>query len=164
MGDEVEKKTEKLSVQKSKENYHPFEWMTNLDEWFDNFRRNFDLFYRPFRFPELPSLRIPAMDIYEDRDKYEITAEVPGLNKNDIDINLINNSIEIKAERKEEREIKKENYIRKERGRKKYYRKIPLPKNIDKKEIDASFANGIITLVIPKVEISKEEPTKIKIN
>ncbi|MBN2155583.1 MAG: Hsp20/alpha crystallin family protein [Candidatus Lokiarchaeota archaeon] len=144
--------------------FRPFEWMTELDRWFSGFRSSFDdFFYKPYRLIDMPTTRIPAMDISEDDNKYEITAEMPGLNKEDIDINLKKDMVEIIAKHTEEKEEEEKNYIRKERGKTVFYRKIPLPDNVNRNSIEATLKNGVMHLVLPKKEPTVEESTKIDI-
>jgi HSP20 family protein len=139
--------------------------MTDIDRWFNRMWRGFDDFmYKPYRLMEMPSMRVPAIDVIEEKDKYEITAEIPGLNKEEIDINLKKDVIEITAEHKEQKEIKEENFIRRERAKNVFYRKIPLPNNINKSAIEANLQNGVISLTLPKIEPSMDEQsTKINI-
>jgi HSP20 family protein len=143
----------------------PLDIMTDIDQWFNRMWRGFDDFmYKPYRLMEMPSMRVPVIDVVEEKDKYEITAEIPGIQKEEVDINLKKDIIEISAEHKEQNEIKKENFIRRERSRNIFYRKIPLPNNVDKKGIEATLNNGIISLTLPKVEPSlDEQSTKINI-
>jgi HSP20 family protein len=143
----------------------PLDIMTDIDQWFNRMWRGFDDFmYKPYRLMEMPSMRIPAIDVVEEKDKYEVTAEIPGLNKEEIDINLKKDVIEITGEHKERREIKKENFIRRERAKNVFYRKIPLPNDVDKKSIEATLNNGVINLTLPKIEPNVDEPsTKINI-
>jgi HSP20 family protein len=167
--DKDTKDKENLQIKEEKESkpslIRPLDIMTDIDRWFNRMWRGFDDFmYKPYRLMEMPSMRVPAIDVVEEKDKYEITAEIPGLNKEEIDINLKKDVIEITAEHKEQKEIKKENFIRKERAKNVFYRKIPLPNDIDKKGIEASLNNGVINLTLPKIEPSvDEDSTKINI-
>ena len=95
-------------------------------------------------------------DIYEKDNKYFIEMEVPGFNKEDIDISLIEGYLTVKAEKKMSNEEKDENkkYLRKERNYIKTERSFNLG-NIDEENIDASFENGVLKIEIPKVEENK---------
>jgi HSP20 family protein len=143
--------------------FRPFEWVTDIDRWFDDFRRGFDeLFYRPHRIMEMPLLRVPAMDVIEHEDHYEITAELPGLDKEDVDIQIQKDTLEIKAEKKEEKEIKRKGYMRRERGRRTFYRKLALPEDTVSEKIEASLDKGILTLTLPKKEPEPAKKVEIK--
>ena len=119
-----------------------------------------DLMNRDFDdlFDILPIRRDNRMkcDIYEKDDKYYIEMEVPGFNKEDIDISLKEGYLTIKAEKKMSNEEKDENkkYLRKERNYIKTERSFNLG-NIDEENIDASFDNGVLKIEIPKVEENK---------
>ncbi len=95
-------------------------------------------------------------DIYEKDNKYFIEMEVPGFNKEDIDISLKEGYLTVKAEKKMSNEEKDENkkYLRKERNYIKTERSFNLG-NIDEENIDASFENGVLKIEIPKVEENK---------
>jgi HSP20 family protein len=96
-------------------------------------------------------------DIYEKDNKYFIEMEVPGFNKEDIDISLKEGYLTVKAEKKMSNEEKDENkkYLRKERNYIKTERSFNLG-NIDEENIDASFENGVLKIEIPKVEENKK--------
>ena len=119
-----------------------------------------DLMNRDFDdlFDILPIRRDNRMkcDIYEKDNKYYIEMEVPGFNKEDIDISLKEGYLTIKAEKKMSNEEKDENkkYLRKERNYIKTERSFNLG-NIDEENIDASFENGVLKIEIPKVEENK---------
>ena len=95
-------------------------------------------------------------DIYEKDNKYYIEMEVPGFNKEDIDISLKEGYLTVKAEKKMSNEEKDENkkYLRKERNYIKTERSFNLG-NIDEENIDASFENGVLKIEIPKAEENK---------
>ena len=119
-----------------------------------------DLMNRDFDdlFDILPIRRDNRMkcDIYEKDNKYYIEMEVPGFNKEDIDISLKEGYLTVKAEKKMSNEEKDENkkYLRKERNYIKTERSFNLG-NIDEENIDASFENGVLKIEIPKVEENK---------
>jgi HSP20 family protein len=96
-------------------------------------------------------------DIYEKDNKYFIEMEVPGFNKEDIDISLKEGYLTVKAEKKMSNEEKDEDkkYLRKERNYIKTERSFNLG-NIDEENIDASFENGVLKIEIPKVEENKK--------
>jgi HSP20 family protein len=104
----------------------------------------------------------PLVDIYEEEDKFVIKAEIPEVKKEDISINLENNVLTIKGERKMEKEEKKENYHRAERFYGMFQRSFTLPGIVDQDKIKANLENGVLTLEIPKKEEVK--PKKIEIN
>ena len=119
-----------------------------------------DLMNRDFDdlFDILPIRRDNRMkcDIYEKDNKYYIEMEVPGFNKEDIDISLKEGYLTVRAEKKMSNEEKDEDkkYLRKERNYIRTERSFNLG-NIDEENIDASFENGVLNIVIPKAEENK---------
>ena len=119
-----------------------------------------DLMNRDFDdlFDILPIRRDNRMkcDIYEKDDKYYIEMEVPGFNKEDIDISLKEGYLTVRAEKKMSNEEKDDDkkYLRKERSYMRTERSFNLG-NIGEENIDASFENGVLNIVIPKAEENK---------
>ena len=128
---------------------------TEIDRVFDNFRKDFE---RTLWFPTMtiPSFSVSSLscDVVDEGDHYVITTEMPGVSKEDIKLNVSDNTIEISAEHKEEEEEKKKNFVRKERKSVSYNRTLPLPEKVDSSKATAKLNNGILT-----VEINKVTPT-----
>ena len=118
--------------------------LMKMDDFFDDF---------------LPYRRENNMkcDIYEKDNKYYIDMDIPGFNKEDIDISLKNGYLTIKAERKKnvEEENDDKTFIRRERSYAKTERSFNLG-NVDEDNIDASFKDGVLSIVIPKAEEEKK--------
>jgi HSP20 family protein len=129
----------------------PFNW-SSVDRAFDNFRREFEKTFASF--PSLPAIpRVTSMscDVIDEGDKYAIKLEMPGVKKDEVKLNVFDNSIEISAQHKEEEEEKKKNYVRKERSEISYYRTIPLPEKVVADKAQAKLSDGILNITIPKV-------------
>jgi HSP20 family protein len=162
-----EKKSHELAVRRES----PFSLFQEMDRMFDNLWRGFDDYFWPFRrrryepikWEELPVFRTPLSNIVEDEDKYSITAELPGLDKGNIQITFHDGMLEIKGEQKEERKEEKEGYVRREFSSASYYRAFSLPENIDEEAIDASLEKGLLNVKIPKKEPEKKEKKKIEV-
>lgn len=103
----------------------------------------------------------PAIDVSESDDHYAVTVEVPGANRDDITVEVENDVLSIRGEKKSEREEKKEQRRWSERTYGSFVRSFRLPPNADGERISASFDNGVLTLEIPKKEGSK--PTVISV-
>ena len=101
----------------------------------------------------------PAVELTEHEGNYIIKAEIPGVNKEDIDIEVSENNIGIKAEIKEKYEEKGENLYRSEFRYGKFIRHIQLPSEIDNNQAKAEYKDGILTITAPKTQ---EEQKKIK--
>ena len=104
----------------------------------------------------------PLVDIYEEEDKFVIKAEIPDVDKKDIDITIEDNVLTIKGEKKFEKEEKKENYLRAERFYGTFRRSFTLPASVEKDKIKAKLDKGVLTIEIPKKEETK--PKKISID
>ena len=103
----------------------------------------------------------PSIDMMETDEAIIIKTDLPGVNKDNIDINLTEDSIDIKAKFEEESEVSDANYIKKERKYGEAQRSMVLPAKIKVKEASAKFENGILTVELPKVE--KAEKFKVDI-
>ena len=104
----------------------------------------------------------PAVDIYDDNDKVVIKAELPGVDKKDIEVDLKDHVLTLKGERSYEKEAKEDNYYHKERAFGKFQRAFRLPVNLDPEKINADFKDGVLKIEIPKSEEAK--PKKITVH
>jgi len=105
----------------------------------------------------------PAADIYETKDDFVFKVELPGISKEDIKVELTGDNLSIKGERKEEKEVKKEEYHRVERYCGSFTRSFRLPKNADGQNMKAAMKEGILELRIPKMEEAKTKAIPINI-
>ena len=104
----------------------------------------------------------PPVDIYENGDNLVLKAELPGINPDDIEIRVEDNTLYLKGERKFEKEVKEQNYHRVERSYGTFTRTFSLPNSIDSDKVAANYKDGVLTLTMPKKEEAK--PKTIKIN
>lgn len=109
-----------------------------------------------------PHAWVPAVDIYETGDSLVLKAELPGINPEDVEIRVEDNTLYLKGERKLEKEVREENLHRVERSYGTFMRNFALPNSIDADKVKAEYENGILTLTMPKREEAK--PRTIKIN
>ena len=100
----------------------------------------------------------PAIDIKEEDDKLLVTTDLPGINKEDVEINLKEDMLEISAKSGKEKESEEEGYLRKERSYTQFYRAVRLPASVREEGSTAKMENGVLTITLPKAKI--EEPTK----
>lgn len=129
----------------------PFEEFRRMQERFNRLLEDF------IRFPEfkeyLKEYRMGMpVDVIDEGDHIKVIADIPGFNKGDIEIYFENGDIVIKAERKEEVEEKKRDYIRRERRMGRFYRRISLPADINKDEVKAKYNNGVLEITIPRTK------------
>lgn len=131
---------------------------TNIFKAFDDFEKNFfsdfDEGFKAFK-----------TDIEDVGDKFLLSAELPGFNKEDINIDIDDNMLTIRAEQKQENDEKdnKGNYIRRERSYGCYQRSFDIS-NVKAENISAEYKNGVLQLALPKQEEKKANQLKIDIN
>ena len=104
----------------------------------------------------------PAVDVYETAEGVVLEAELPGISKEDVLIELKNNILIIKGERREEKHSNEDSYYRQERCFGSFHRTFALREDVDPAKITAKFNNGILKVEIPRPE--QELPKKIKID
>jgi HSP20 family protein len=103
----------------------------------------------------------PAVDIYETPDTVEMKAELPGLSRDDIEIQIRDNTLTLRGERRFAKEAQEENYLRIERAYGAFQRSFTLPATVQQEKIRAVFRDGVLELTLPKAEEAK--PKKIAI-
>src|SRR5580704_1646103 len=104
---------------------------------------------------------VPAVDIYEDEHKIVLKLEVPGINQEDLDVRLENNTLTVRGERKFEKEEKEENFHRIERRYGTFYRAFSLPTTVDTENVKAEYEAGVLKLELKKKP--EAQPKQIKI-
>lgn len=103
----------------------------------------------------------PSVDISEDESEYLIKMDIPGMDKKDIKVNYQDGRLTVTGERKTESKEEKKDYIRQERYRGSFYRSFTLTDSIKDEEIQASFKDGVLKLVVPKAETVKPKSIKV---
>jgi HSP20 family protein len=104
----------------------------------------------------------PAVDILEEDDRYLLSADIPGVDREDMKITLEDGVLTIKGERKSEAEVSEQGYRRRERIHGTFVRQFNLPDTVDTANISASAKDGVLKIAIPKQE--KPEPKRINVN
>ncbi|OGP72092.1 MAG: molecular chaperone [Deltaproteobacteria bacterium RBG_13_58_19] len=141
--------------------WRPFREVSRLRREMD---RLWDEYFGPGRraLQPLEEAWAPAIDVSEAADQITVKAEVPGMEAKDIDISLVGDVLTIKGEKKSEREEKKENYHLVERTYGSFSRSLKLPTAVKADKIDASYKQGVLTIVCPKKEEVKPKQIEIK--
>jgi len=106
----------------------------------------------------------PLVDIKETKDAYIIKGELPGMDKDDVNVSIDKNTLTIKGEKKIEHESEEDNVHRSECRYGLFERSFSLPKEVDVKKIDASFKNGVLRLTVAKSEAVKPKQIQVKID
>jgi HSP20 family protein len=143
-----------------------------MERWFDRMvedfrRRPFPTLLRPERWWPAEAgmlMRMPAVDVYEEKDNVVIKAEIPGLSKEDISVQVTDSTLTIKGEKKREEEVKEDDYYRCERSFGSFTRAVNLPCDVKADQVKASFKNGVIEVRMSKTEEAKKKTITVKID
>ena len=133
---------------------------TEFDRVFDNFRKDLEKSFTSFpsfTMPSFPKTNQTSYDLIDEGKQFRVKMDVPGVKKNDIKLEVTDNSLEVKAEHKEESEEKKKNYLRKERSHVSFYRTLPLSENVVSGKVKAKLTDGVLEITLPK-----SKPTSVK--
>src|SRR5688500_16471296 len=122
-----------------------------------------DSFIRPTTWSGLPAGQIAVpVDLWETPEAYHLRADLPGLTADDLDINVTADTVAIAGELKGQTDVSADGYLRQERRYGKFQRAFTLPTQLESGKVEATFDNGVLTLVMPKAESVR--PRQIKIN
>ena len=105
----------------------------------------------------------PAVDVVEKDDAYVVSAELPGLDNKDIEVEVANDCLTLRGQKQEATEEKKAGYHLQERRYGSFERSFRLPEGIDASAIDAGFAKGVLTVTLPKKPEARKETRKIEV-
>ncbi len=143
--------------------WSPFESLrSEIDRVFNDFTPGF--FDRTFfRLPPAFQGNVPAVDFVEKNDAYELTAELPGIDPKQLDVTLSDGILTLKGEKNEREERKDGDYYLSERRYGSFRRDIRLPAATEPDKIDASFANGLLKITLPKAPNAQNSNRKIAI-
>lgn len=147
----------------------PAEWswspISQLDTLRNEINRIFDGSFPDFgRASEAFNTWAPALDLYENAESLVVTAEVPGLKKEDIDISLHEGNLTVAGERKEEKQYGEKDTQRAERFYGRFSRTISLPKPVSPENIKAAYKDGILTVTLPKAPEAKPRQIEVNVN
>ena len=125
--------------------------------------RLFDAFMSPLETTETHAVMVPKLDVAELKDKFEIKAELPGMDEKDIELSIDDGLLTISGEKKAETEEKDKGYYLKECSYGTFSRSVRLPDNIADDKIEAKFKKGVLTIDLPKKAIVPPKSRKIAI-
>ena len=149
---------------KSLERWQPFQELTSLQRQMNHLFESFGgrTSLTPFE-EDLSAWEFgPPVDIIEDDQKLMFKVEVPGIEEKDIKVEVENNVLTVRGERKIEKDVKEENFRRMERHYGAFTRSFTLPPSVDAEKIEANYNNGILAIQMPKRAEAK--PKQIKVN
>jgi len=137
-----------------------------MNRLFDNFFGGLSPFPRASLERGSAESFIPRIDVSETDKEIKVSAELPGMDENDIDVSLTKDTLTIRGEKKEEKEDKGKNYYRMECSYGSFSRNIPLPAEVSTDKVEATFKKGILYVTLPKtvsaIEKTKKVPIKSK--
>jgi HSP20 family protein len=126
----------------------PFGHSDGLERWFGDFS---------------PKRYSPSVEVADDGKAMKVTAELPGMSREDINLQIDGNTLLISGEKKNEQQRKDDGVYRTERYCGYFQRAIPLPEEVDKENADAEFSNGVLTVRLPKLETPKTRGRQIEV-
>jgi HSP20 family protein len=163
----------KQEKEKSSREITPWRPLSEMARLEREMEQIFDDFFGPRHRPFLPArwwpgraagVGVPLVDVYEEKDEIVAKAELPGIGKSDIQVNISDHILTIRGEKKKEGEIKEEDYYCSERSYGAFTRTIELPKAVQVDRAKASFENGVLEIRLPKTEEAKKREIKVKID
>lgn len=151
--------------------------MSELARWqeprFDPFFKGFSSLRRRFNdlFEEmdLPEMELaagwhPVVDIFDEGNEVVLKAELPGIKKEEIHVEVENNMLTLRGEKKREDKLEKAGVYRSERVYGVFSRSFTLPGSVDPNKIEAAFKDGVLTVRLPKVEAAKPKQIAVKVS
>lgn len=123
---------------------------------------------RPFRWewPHMPELaafdKMPRVDVIDRDNEVLVRAEVPGIDKGNLEVSVTDNTVTIKGSSSHENKEEKGDYFRREISRGSFARTVALPSDVDGSKAKASFKDGVLEITAPKVEKSKRRSIKVE--
>lgn len=143
----------------------PMAIMNDMDRIFDDFRSEWERAFLAPRNFAADLARQPLIDLADNGKEYILKAEIPGINKEDIIIEVGENEIEISGETKteEKEEDKERGYLRRERRYSKFYRSLPLPDAVVANKTEAELKDGVLTVKMPKAAPPEKKSKKVQV-
>ncbi len=129
---------------------------------FDDFWGADDYFTR--RFTESPFTNMPAVNIKNNQEDYEIEVAAPGLSKDDFTVSIDGNILNISCEKAERNEEKEDNFTREEFNYSTFSRSFALPDNVDSEDVEATYRDGVLTLKLKKLAVANSVSKTIEIS
>lgn len=146
-------------------------WTSNwldIDKSIENLRKDMEKAFASFpsvQFPSMPKMAQTSCDVIDEGKQFRVKMDVPGVKRDEINLEVTDNSLEISAEHKEESEQKKKNYLRKERSQVSYFRTLPLSENVVASKVKAKLIDGVLDVTLPKAKptvVSKKKSIQVQ--
>jgi len=136
---------------------------TDIDRSVENLRKEMEKAFSSFpsiHMPSMPKMPHTSCDVIDEGNQFHVKMDVPGVKKNEVNLNVTDNSLEVSAEHKEESEEKKKNYLRRERSQVSYYRTLPLSEKVISGKVKAKLTDGVLDITLPKSKPTKTQKKK----
>lgn len=128
----------------------------DVDRSIENLRKEMEKAFSSFPI-SMPKINHTTCDVIDEGKQFRVKIDAPGIKKNEIKLDVTENSLQVSGEHKEESEEKKKNYLRKERSQVSYHRKLPLSEKITTSQVKAKLTDGVLEIILPK-----SKPTKVQ--
>ena len=151
-----------MDLMKRHERYVPNSW-NNLRSLQKEINALFDDDFFPASTGLFDRTYSPAVDVAENPDAYVVTCELPGLAESDLDVQVADNVLTVKGEKKDSAESKTEHWYKKETRYGLFQRTIPMPSGVDGENIRAELENGVLCVTLPKKEEAKPKQITVKV-
>ena len=145
--------------------WDPMDMFGLIQEEMDRFWR-WPWLTQPMAFSQFfgkPTTWAPRLDVFEKDNMFVVKAELPGVKKEDVQVELDNGALVIKGETKAETEVKQETYYRMERSYGTYFRRLPLPFEVTPEQVEATLQDGVLEIHVTRPAEVKPEATKIAV-
>ncbi|WP_424007833.1 archaeal heat shock protein Hsp14 [Haloferax denitrificans] len=130
---------------------------------FDEIEDLFDRMGRSFEESGIGRFQDISLDVVDDEETIEVVADLPGFEKDDLDVSVSGRRLTIAADHEESSEVDDDQYVRRERSQRSVSRTITLPTKVARDEVSASYKNGVLTVTLPKAEPAGDDSTQIDI-
>ena len=151
-----------LVLRNSIEQFH-----RDFDRLFDEAFRGMGTLPLAFKRPLLQSssngVIKPTLDLGATEKEYTVTVEIPGVSEKDVELEIMNDTLTIRGEKKHENEEKNKSYYRMERSYGSFQRMLSLPEDADQNGVAATFKNGILTVTMPRKALPKADVKRIEV-
>jgi HSP20 family protein len=141
-------------------------WEREIERLFDEFprlRRPFFRDWEPFRVARELRIQPPTVDMYEEKGDVVVKAELPGMNKDEVEVTLSDSHLTIKGEKRKEEKVEEKNYYRCEREYGSFLRTIQLPSEVKAEGVKATFKDGVLQVRMPKSEQAKKKQVQVRV-
>ena len=146
----------------------PINFMRRFSEEMDHLYEDFGL-GRGWLTPMLDKAQLPQgpwspqVEVFERDNELVLRADLPGLTKDDVNVEMADDGITIEGERKNEHQEKGEGYFRSERNYGKFFRRIPMPEGVKAEDANATFSNGVLEITLPALKRGERKPRRLEI-